>query len=554
LHLNKWLVNKKKAVIATTLALVLSVPTIASAAQEGSTDQSLVPLRTIAQSLGAQVAWVGATKTITVERDSTTIELNVGDTKATIINGRAVTLEQEPRMIDSRIYVPRSFIKMAFQGEVKWNADNQSVSLENDDFANRASAFVHLLLQGNTGTITKEMSGALKQSLPEQTLGLFSQQISAMFGQPNKRLSAIVNKNLVHTNVNLVYKTAQASFEIIVRFNTADQIDDLNVQPAAPPITFTKPLYDQGNYSEQQVVIGEGTFALPGTLTVPQGEGPFPAIILVHGSGPHDQDSTIGGTKVFKDLAVGLASQGIAVLRYEKISREHTAKVSTNQQFTLKNESVDDVIKALELLNNKEEIDSSRMFVAGHSQGGYVMPMIIDNAKKELIAGVILLSAPSEQFTDVLIEQQKVGLERLQQLGLPAEIIAQQERAVAIWTSIADLVQNSEYSKDNPPANFPIPPAYWWYEQRDYVPAELAIDQAGRTLILQGENDWQVSMKQYEGWKNAFKHRSDVTFISYPKVNHLLTEYDGLSVGMEYGAPAHVSQSIINDIVEWLKE
>jgi predicted alpha/beta-hydrolase family hydrolase len=552
--LNRWIINRKKAIIATTLALVLSVPTIASAAQEGIDDQSLVPLRAIAQSLGAQVQWLEATKTATVERDSTTIELNVGDNMATLINGRAITLEQEPRIVDSRIYVPSSFIKMAFQGEVKWNADNQSVSLEDDDYANRATAFIHHLLQGDTSTITKEMSDALKLSLPEQTLGLFSQQITAMFGQPNKRLSAIVDKNLVHTNVNLVYKTAQASFGIVVRFNTAHQIDDLNVQPATPPITFTKPLYDQGNYSEQQVVIGEGTFALPGTLTVPQGEGPFPAIILVHGSGPHDQDSTIGGTKVFKDLAVGLSSQGIAVLRYEKISREHTAKVSTNQQFTLKNESVDDVIKALELLNNMEEIDSSRMFVAGHSQGGYVMPMIIDNDKKKQIAGVILLSAPSEQFTDVLIEQQEVGLERLRQLGMPDQVIAQQEQAVGIWTSIADLVQNRQYSKDNLPANFPIPPAYWWYEQRDYVPTDLAIDQAGRMLILQGENDWQVSMKQYEGWKNALKHRSDVTFISYPKVNHLLTEYDGLSVGMEYGAPVHVSDSIIKDIVEWIEK
>lgn len=551
--MNQWLVNKKKAVIASTLALILSVPTIASAAQNGPHDQSLVPLRAVAQSLGAQVQWVGDTKTITVERDSTTIELKVGDNKATIINGKSVTLEQEARIVDGRIYVPSSFIKQAFQSEVKWNSENNSITLEDDDYANRASVFVDGLLQADASSITKDMSEALKLSLPEQTIGAFSQQIPAMFGQATKRLSASVDKNLVHTNVNLVYKTDQSTFEVVVRFNTSDQIDDLNVRPVEPVIAFTKPQYDKGNYSEQQVVIGEGTLALPGTLTVPEGKGPFPAIILVHGSGPHDQDSTIGGTKVFKDLSAGLASQGIAVLRYEKISREHTAKVATNQQFTLKNESVDDVIKALELLNNREGIDSSRIFVAGHSQGGYAMPIIIDNAKKDSIAGVILLSAPSEQFTDVLIEQQEVGLERLRQLGLPTEVIAQQEQAVAIWTSIAELVQNPQYSKDNPPANFPIPPAYWWYEQRDYVPTELAIKQAGRMLVLQGENDWQVSMKQYDGWKNALKSRSDITYISYPKVNHLLTEYDALSVGMEYGIPANVSSNIIKDIVEWIK-
>jgi hypothetical protein len=73
-------------------------------------------------------------------------------------------------------------------------------------------------------------------------------------------------------------------------------------------------------------------------------------------------------------------------------------------------------------------------------------------------------------------------------------------------------------------------------------------------LILQGENDWQVSMNQYDGWRNALEHRSDITFISYPKVNHLLVEYDALSVGMEYGIPANVSPNIIKDIVEWIKE
>ena len=63
--------------------------------------------------------------------------------------------------------------------------------------------------------------------------------------------------------------------------------------------------------SERAVTVGEGEWKLPGTLTVPAGTGPFPAVVLVHGSGPNDRDETVGGTKVFKDLAEGLASRGI---------------------------------------------------------------------------------------------------------------------------------------------------------------------------------------------------------------------------------------------------
>ena len=63
---------------------------------------------------------------------------------------------------------------------------------------------------------------------------------------------------------------------------------------------------------------GDGERALPGTLAMPKGTGPFPAVVLVHGSGPQDRDETVGPNKPFLDIARALAAQGIAVLRYEK--------------------------------------------------------------------------------------------------------------------------------------------------------------------------------------------------------------------------------------------
>src|SRR5690606_35774070 len=148
---------------------------------------------------------------------------------------------------------------------------------------------------------------------------------------------------------------------------------------------------------------------------------------------------------------------------------------------------------------------------------------------------------------------QQEALERLKALNMPQEAIATQEQAAAMWTGIAQMVQDPQYSKDNLPPNFPLQPAYWWFEQRDYKAGEAAKDQALPMLVLQGENDWQVSMAQYEGWKEALKDREDVTFHSYPKVNHLLAEYDGISIGMEYGGTSNVSPAIIDDLTAWVK-
>ena len=77
------------------------------------------------------------------------------------------------------------------------------------------------------------------------------------------------------------------------------------------------------NWREVEIDIGEGPGALPGTLTLPRGAGPFAGVVLVHGSGAHDRDATIGPNKPFRDLAHGLADHGIAVLRYVKRTKMH---------------------------------------------------------------------------------------------------------------------------------------------------------------------------------------------------------------------------------------
>jgi pimeloyl-ACP methyl ester carboxylesterase len=128
-------------------------------------------------------------------------------------------------------------------------------------------------------------------------------------------------------------------------------------------------------------------------LSLPSGAGPLPAIVLVHGSGQHDRDETIGPNKPFRDLAWGLASRGIAVLRYEKRTRQHQQRVAQLENgFTVKEEAIDDAGAAVALLRNRTGIRANRIYVLGHSLGAMLAPRIA--AADPAVAGLVLMAGP----------------------------------------------------------------------------------------------------------------------------------------------------------------
>ena len=143
---------------------------------------------------------------------------------------------------------------------------------------------------------------------------------------------------------------------------------------------------------------------MPGTLTLPRGEGPFAAAVLVHGSGPQDRDETIGPNKPFRDLAWGLASQGIAVLRYEKRTHTHgRAWPRCVKTLTIKEETIDDALAAVAELRKHKEINAKHIVVIGHSLGATAAPQIGERDKS--IAGLVLLAGNARPLEDLVLEQ-----------------------------------------------------------------------------------------------------------------------------------------------------
>lgn len=337
------------------------------------------------------------------------------------------------------------------------------------------------------------------------------------------------------------------ALELVVNVDADDKVAGLFLRPAAAVQApeFAPPSYaDTERFEEQEVSIGEGDTALPGTLSVPNGDGPFPAIVLIGGSGPTDRDSTIGPNKPLRDLAWGLASQGIAVLRYDERSVAHPEAIDLNG-FTLNDEIVDDAALAVELLRETEGIDPERVFVLGHSLGGYAAPRIAQAAPD--VAGLILLAPLAVGVQEKLIVQ----TEYLVNLD---DVVTDDEAAALDETRalVEQINALTEDDADSTEILFGVPPSYW-LDLRDYDPVEAAAALDVPMLILNGERDYQVTVEDdLARWQAGLADRDDVVFETYPGLNHLFIEGEGAPNPDEYNVASHVSEAVINDIAAWV--
>ena len=298
---------------------------------------------------------------------------------------------------------------------------------------------------------------------------------------------------------------------------------------------------------ESEVTIGAGTqWALPATLTMPLGMGSVPAIVLVHGSGPNDRDETHinPANKPFKDLALGLASRGVAVLRYEKRSKEHGAEMVAKKDLTVQDETVDDALAAVALLRQTPGVDAKRIYVLGHSLGGYLVPRI--GARDQQIAGFVVLAGSARPLEEIIVEQNE-------QLAKQDGTVSQSEQK-AIDEAQRMAAEIKALTPRNRAAKFYYgAPASYWLDLKGYNPPQSAKSLSQPMLILQGERDYQVTMTDFELWKDALQNRKNVAFVTYPKLNHLFMTGEGAPNRNDYQRTGHVDAKVIADIAAWIE-
>ena len=126
------------------------------------------------------------------------------------------------------------------------------------------------------------------------------------------------------------------------------------------PKVWQRPAYSNPEaFTQRDVTIGTDEWKLSGTLTVPVGKQGVPGVVLVHGPGPHDRDEEIYSNRIFRDLAEGLSSRGIAVLRYDKRTLTYGDKMG-DMAFTLDQETVEDAVRAIGVLRQQPEVAANR--------------------------------------------------------------------------------------------------------------------------------------------------------------------------------------------------
>ncbi len=300
---------------------------------------------------------------------------------------------------------------------------------------------------------------------------------------------------------------------------------------------------------EEGIRVGEPV--LEGYITLPaDAAAPLPAVVLLHGSGASDRDETIQSTKMFRDLAYGLAPLGIAAARYDK--RTYVYQTYTQEElnvFSVREESIQDAVAAAQLLRSDPRIDPNRIYLIGHSMGAMLAPRIASE-NPGLFAGIILLSGTPKTLADIIISQNQAladALPPLQKLAGNMQVTAMRQA----WKNV--LQAGEEEVKGKTIFN---QPAYYFWEMAQYDTGKILQSLDIPALIINGGQDFQiVDADGIEAWQASGLPES-VQLSYYPELNHLLMNPQApenmRGTVSEYQIPCHVSEEIIDEIASFI--
>jgi len=302
---------------------------------------------------------------------------------------------------------------------------------------------------------------------------------------------------------------------------------------------------------------------LAGTLSVPNGKGPFPAVVLISGTGHNTRDEDVWGHKVFLVLADALNRKGAAVLRYDKrgvggSSGDYDA--ATTADFT------SDAQAAVDWLKTQPRIDPSRVGVLGHSEGGIIAPAVAATDKS--VAFVVMIAGPcirgDQLFVlqsamtakaygapDAYVAKRKAFDEELYKaiISAPSESDALDRAKAMIARGLSDKIIDANEAESL--AQDDTTP--WERYFLAYDPAPTLARVTVPVLVLNGSLDVQVPAKEnLAAAREALKNNPNATVMELPGMNHLLQE-------AKTGAPSEyndieetMSPTALRIITDWL--
>jgi len=303
---------------------------------------------------------------------------------------------------------------------------------------------------------------------------------------------------------------------------------------------------------KQITVVANAAYPLEGILTLPDSHTDiFPAVVFVHGSGALDKDETVGANKLFRDLADGLANQGIASLRYDKRTFAYGKQMvqELGGKLSVKEEVIEDAIAAVEILKKDPRVDANRIFIIGHSLGGTLAPRI--DAEGGDVVGLIILAGTSRTLEEVILNQNEDSIKHLE--------ASQQEIALIHVKELKDKFDCiSDMKVEMAQQTILFGSVYaWYFKEMNQHPIKDYVSRSKKPIfVVQGDKDVQVSIeKDFNRYREILKDHPDVSFKLYPGLNHMFMKavFGTLKdIWDEYNIPQSVDRNVLEDIVKWI--
>ncbi|MDB9964420.1 alpha/beta fold hydrolase [Vicingaceae bacterium] len=390
--------------------------------------------------------------------------------------------------------------------------------------------------------IHQRFSEEMVAALPLERMKKSFSGLAIQFGAINEILEFNARETAEAVYFYQAAKFEKETLDLVFTLNDKEKFTSFSLRPHQQTYEWLTREYAKGpnDYEEEFIAIGD-SLPLTGKITIPD-NGMETVVVFVHGSGPNDMNETLGPNKLFKDLAYGLASNGIASIRYNKRTCDYpSAMAKQANSLTIQQVVVKDAVNAIKLAR---ENGAKKIVLLGHSLGGYCTPMIAQLAQPD---AVIVLAGNVSPIEDLLVPQ----FEHIKENDTSIKI---NDFRMAMIRMQVERVQKGDYGATTAPPLLPLSlPASFWLSLKDYNPQKVAKKQSFPYLILNGERDYQVTPKEAKKWKGGSKNKHSKTII-YPKLNHMFFEGEGICVPAEYEKEGHFSEIVLKDIINWISE
>lgn len=409
---------------------------------------------------------------------------------------------------------------------------------------NRADLFFDTMDKGNFEEAHDFFDESVKGGISSDELKLFWLRLGNSLGTYQSVDGAKNSVQGEYFQVILTCGFSKGSQTFTFVFNKSEKLLGFFITPINAEAEYISPSYsDTTLFSEKEIAIKFQDGQMAGIFTSPKNSTNFPVVVMIHGSGPSDMDETVGPNKPFKDLAAGLAANGIGSIRYVK--RSMVFPRAFNKAFTVKEEVIDDALSAVALAGTLPGVNKSQIFLLGHSLGGMLAPRIAAMAPS--LNGIILAAAPARKLADLIAEQNTY----LYQASKDTSSAGKQQ-----FIESSHEIERSKLLKlgDISPDSIILgAPASYWIDLNNYDQLASAKKIKNRILVLQGGFDFQVSIQDFNMWKSTLEKNKNASFKLYPDLNHLLSSQKEKGNGSQYRVPANVNLDLINDIAIWIK-